>query len=189
MSPEAMEYTLKTRISRRRYEHSLRTAETAEGLAGRFSCDPDEAYIAGLLHDCARELPPEEILSLATEDGVDHVSEARQSIILLHGRAGAVIARRDFAVRNNGILDAIRTHVTGKPGMSLLSRVVFLADYLEPGRPWMKEEPVKDFIHLSLREMLQAVLEYTLRYLKSEGRKIAEDSILLYDEVSNGIRT
>jgi len=187
MSPEEMKYTLKTRISRRRYEHSLRTAETAEGLGRRFSCDQAEAYIAGLLHDCARELSPEEILLLAAEDGADPGSEARQSIILLHGRAGAVIARRDFDVRNNRILDAIRTHVTGKPGMSLLSRIVFLADCLEPGRPWMNEEPVKNFIHLPLRAMLQAVLEYTLGYLKSEGRKIAEDSILLYDEISNGI--
>lgn len=175
-------------LSRHRFRHSLGVAETARDLCRNLSADPEDCYIAGLLHDCARELPPDRIASLARQDGVKAIPDDMRRIMLLHGHAGAVLAQRDFGIRDERILDALRHHVTGAPGMSDLEKAVFIADYLEPGRPWMTDGSMTHVLRLSFDGMIREILTHTFRYLESAARTIEESSVLLYDEVSNGTR-
>ena len=129
---------LKARFSRvispARYRHSLAVMELARELAAAYGAEPEEAAVAGLLHDVAREIEPGLLLALAEEWGLPLTEVDRKVPILLHGAVGAEILRREWNLENHRILTAVAQHITGGPAMSLLSQVVFIADYAEPGR-------------------------------------------------------
>jgi nicotinate-nucleotide adenylyltransferase len=105
---------LKTNLSGKRYSHSLSVAEESKRLASIHGLDTEKAYLAGLLHDCARNLKDVRIMS--------------------HASVGAKVARNEYSVADEDILNAICYHTTGRPGMSLLEKIVFVADFIEPGR-------------------------------------------------------
>lgn len=186
---ESLVQTLSLFLSQERLQHSLRTAQTAVFLARKFSAPVEKAWHAALLHDCARELREKDLRSLVGMDTPEPDDKAWQEFpILLHGFAGAVMAKKLFHQEDEEILEAIRNHVTGTPGMGLLSQIVFLADFLEPGRTWLPAERREELLALSLIGMLKAVLESTFDYLQKEGKRIAKSSLLLYDEVVCGMQ-
>ena len=124
---------LRKALDTRRYIHSLGTMAAAVLLAPRFGADPGKAALAGILHDCGKCLPQESILAMANEYGWD-TGEGGQYLHILHGEAGAVLARTLYGVTDPEVLSAIACHVTGKPDMSPLDKAVYLADLIEPGR-------------------------------------------------------
>lgn len=126
---------LKKRMDHERYWHTLGVAYTAASLAMAYGCDFEKAYLAGLLHDCAKPLSGEEKLALANEAGIEISDVARLRPGLLHAPLGAYLARTEFGVTDEEILRAIETHTTGRPEMSLLQKIIFVADYIEPNRP------------------------------------------------------
>ncbi len=134
VSQDEVRVQVERRLSGARWTHTLGVAETAGRLAVRHGVDPEAAGLAGLLHDCAREMPPAALLRLASEYdmSVDEI-EAREPL-LLHGKVGAALAKDCFAIEDPDILAAIASHITGEPGMGLLQQLIFLADFIEPGR-------------------------------------------------------
>lgn len=124
---------LKENLSDYRYTHTLGVAETAKELATKYDADAEKAYLAGLLHDCAKELPLEKMLEIANKH-IQEVDEiTKTSTALMHGVAGAYLARELFDA-DDEIFDAIYYHTTGKANMSLLTKIVYIADFIEPGR-------------------------------------------------------
>ena len=107
--------------------------DLARELAAAYGAEPEEAAVAGLLHDVAREMEPGRLLALAEEWGLLLYEVDRKVPILLHGAVGAEILRREWNLENPRILAAVAQHITGGPAMSLLSQAVFIADYA-PGR-------------------------------------------------------
>ena len=132
--PEKLKKKLSRNLSERRYEHTLGVAYTAACLAMRFGADPLKAEIAGLLHDCAKEFSEKELLKLGEKYGYhfeDYELEAPQ---VLHAVIGPYIAKDKYGVDDPEILSAIRWHTTGRGDMTLLEKIVFTADYIEPNR-------------------------------------------------------
>ena len=125
---------LKKSLPEKRYLHSLGVADTAAELAGRFGCDPDRAYLAGLLHDCAKGMSHEEMLSYASSRGYEPDEVTLGALQILHAPVSAMLAEEKYGVTDSGILDAIRYHTTGRAGMSTLEKIIFVADLTEPGR-------------------------------------------------------
>jgi predicted HD superfamily hydrolase involved in NAD metabolism len=171
-------------LSKPRLLHTREVARLASELCDRFHADEEKGYIAGMAHDLARELALEEIVILGKEDGLPVGEQEKSNPLLLHGRAAASILAKDTGYSDPETLQAIRDHVTGRASMGTLSKIVFAADFLEPTRDFISPEFRRRTLSLSLDEMVFAVLERKIHYVKAEGHEIAPDAKALYQELS-----
>lgn len=155
----------------KRFEHTLGVAYTAAALAMKYDEDIHKAQIAGLLHDCAKCLKDEKILAICEENKTSISDIERRNPFLLHAKAGAALAKDKYDVDDEDIINAIYNHTTGRPGMSRLEKIIFIADYMEPGR---KSAPnlslIRKMAFEDLDETLCKILQDTLNYLnKTDG--------------------
>ena len=164
---------LEARLCAKRLAHSEAVAALARELCGRFGAPDRSGYLAGLAHDIARELPIAEITALASRDGRPVSRDEEQMPILLHGRAGAVVLETELGINAPELLDAVRDHVTGRPGMGTISGIVYAADFLEPGRGFLAETERLRLLSGELRAMVRSVLEKTVEHLELRGRSVA----------------
>lgn len=158
---------LRKELNTRRYIHSLGTMALAVLLAPRFGADTEKAALSGILHDCAKCLPKEMLLSMAKEYGWD-TGEGDKYLPILHGEAGAVLARTQYGVNDGEVLSAIASHVTGKPRMSPLQKTVYLADLIEPGRQY---SGVEDIRRLARRDIAEAMIQGTEKVIEHVKNK------------------
>jgi len=170
--------------SRKRRRHARGAARLAVRLCRRFGADPAKGRLAALAHDLARELPGQRLLELAGGDGAPIRSWELERPVLLHGRAAAELLRRKGVTADPEVLQAVADHVTGRPGMGLLARIVFVADYLEPGRRFVDRRWRAALLALKLDEMLAGVLESVFGWLNREGLPIAPPARRLYEELT-----
>lgn len=170
---------LQKHVPASRLQHILRVEQMAVELAQRHYIDPMQAAQAGLMHDLAKFFKPQRLLQMAQAEGValDPVDVANPH--LLHAAVGAIVARDEFGIRDEAVLDAIRHHTLGCPGMSQLSCVVFLADSLEPGRGDTPE--LIALRHSSQQNLYRAVwltCDESLRYLLERAQQIHPRMVL-----------
>jgi len=158
------------RLSAKRYGHTVRVAETAENLAKIHGLNPDRARLSALLHDAARELSAEGFLELASDLGVPVGEPERESPKLLHGPVAAELARRDLGIRDDEVLDAVREHTTGRPGMGPLSLALFVADKIEPARDYPSVENLRRLAGEDLRVAAAESLRRTIAHNEERGR-------------------
>jgi predicted HD superfamily hydrolase involved in NAD metabolism len=170
-------------LSRPRIAHSREVARLASELCDRFHADEEKGYIAGIAHDLARELDPAEMLLLAERDGLPMRDWERANPLLLHGRAAAAILNKHTGYGDAEALQAIRDHVTGRGSMGTLSKIVFAADFLEPTREFVSPEFRRRTLGLSLDEMVLAVLERKIHFVKAAAREVAPDAQVLHAEL------
>lgn len=168
---------LKTRLKESRYRHTIGVAETARELALRWGEDPDRAYLAGVLHDCAKYLSGEEELRRAHMAGIGLTPCEEACPALIHAKLGAYYAKERYHITDPEVLDAIRYHTTGRPAMTLLESILFVADYVEPGRT---EAPhLEEFRALAFQDLPQTIYRIagdTLAYLEKKGSVIDDMS-------------
>jgi len=170
-------------LSNSRFEHSLSVARTCAYLCSITGLDSDTGKIAGISHDIARELSPDEILKLAEKDGSEITPYERDHPVLLHGRAGAVILKENFGVNEESVLDAVRWHTTGHPSMDDIGKALFIADYTEPGRDHISDSFRQRLYKMTLNEMMVEVLSMQIDFLRNSGNVIVDNTILLYDKL------
>ncbi len=158
---------LKSTLKPERYTHTLNTADMAKKLAAYLHEDEDKAYLAGLVHDCAKNLSDEELLAHARKYHISIDAVTQQAPYLLHGAVGAFIARDTFGIYDEEILSAVTWHTTGKENMSMLDKIIFLADLTEISRTYedvkaIREIQFKDFDH-SLIMAFDGIIAFILR--------------------------
>ncbi len=169
-------------LPKKRYVHTLGVSYTSSCLAMRYGADPVKAQIAGLLHDCAKYLTEKELLQEGKRLGLSMTKEERRSPQLLHGRVGAWYAKERYGIEEEEILSAICYHTTGKPNMSLLEQIVFVADYMEPGRKMIFGlEEIRKETFLDLDRTTFLVLSNTIAYLRECEMEIEPRSIEALD--------
>jgi nicotinate-nucleotide adenylyltransferase len=171
-----------------RYAHCLATAELARELCARFGADEEKGFIAGLFHDAAREMPPHELLRLAARDGLPLSSAEVENPLVLHGRAAAVLLAERAGYDKPDVLSAIRDHVTGRPSMGILSKILFVADFLEPTRSFIDTGFRKRTIALDLDLMVRIVLKEKIAYVRKIAEPVAEESLALREELEKDAR-
>ena len=187
---EEMRLKLVNELDGPRYQHTLGVMYTAASMAMRFGEDVEKALIAGLLHDCAKCIPGQMKISMCEENGIEISDIERQNAGLLHAKLGAYVAHEEYCVEDEDILMSIRSHTTGRPGMSLLEKIIYIADYMEPGR---KELPnMKDVRKLAFEDIdkcLFRILKDSLVYLKSRDFAIdpmTEETYNYYKAIMEG---
>lgn len=157
---------LKKVQNERRYEHTLGVAYTATCLAYRYGEDPEKARLAGLLHDCAKHLSGEKALEMCAKYDLPVNNIEKNNPFLLHGKVGALIAQKKFNVDDEDILNAITYHTTGRPGMSLLEKIIYVSDYIEPNRDFASNlDTVRNLAFENLDMALMKILEDILKHL------------------------
>ncbi len=162
---------VRSRLSARRFEHVLAVAETAARLASRYGADAERAWLAGLIHDYARELPPAEAVRLAAARGLlERVDEP--SVALLHALLGAELAREELGIEDEQVLRAVACHTTGEAAMTTLDKVVYLADVIEPGRRFPGVERLRDLAWRDLDAAVLAALRQSVADLVRAGKKV-----------------
>ena len=168
-----MRRKLKIELDGDRYEHTLGVMYIAASLAMCHGEDITRALTAGLLHDCAKCIPGETKLKLCRKYHLNVSEVEKKNPSLLHAKLGAFIAAEKYHVKDREILNAIASHTTGRPHMSLLEKIVYIADYMEPGReelPNMAE--VRKLAYKDINECLYRILKDSLVYLESKGTDI-----------------
>lgn len=160
-------------LNHHRFAHTLGVAYTARQLAIRHGVDPIKAEEAGLLHDCAKCMPLKNMQQIAKTHSLTTDPEQLGSGALLHSLVGAWVARNDYRMADPDVLNAISYHNTGRPGMTRLEMVVYLADAIEPGR---SSYPVLDRVRLlsqlSLERALLMEMEANVDYIQSSGKHL-----------------
>lgn len=159
----------------KRLLHTLNVGYLSAHLADVFGCDKDKALIAGALHDCAKELPLERQLELAKIYSGDLFTEKK----LLHSPAGAVFARDEFGIEDKEILDAICYHTTGRGDMTLLEKIVYLADKIEPSRNYTDLTPIRSAAEKDLESAMRMTALAVKNKFVSQGRDIHPMTLLM----------
>jgi len=168
MTREKMISRLKTKINEKRMEHSLGVEYTAACMAMVHGADVEKARIAGLLHDCAKGLPTKEKLEKARKHGLPVSKYEEKNPDMLHAKLGAFYARYKYDVMDEDILDAICYHTTGRPNMTLLEKIIFVADDIERNRKTLKEmEEIRREAFTDLDKCVVHILKNTLDYLEN----------------------
>lgn len=157
----------------KRYEHTLSVAYTAANLAACHGGDVEKALIAGILHDCAKSMPDHKLLDCCEKHHLPISREERKKPSLLHAKVGSHLAHKKYKVADQDILNAICYHTTGRPQMSLLEKIIFVADYMEPGRRQAPRlEQIRRTSFTDLDQAVLMILEDTLAYLRESSSVI-----------------
>ncbi len=172
MELEQIQKELKQSLSEKRYRHTGGVAASARMLAEKYGGDPDQAYLAGWLHDSAKEMKLPEMQKWVSEKGFTIDPYMLGSRALLHGPAGAAYAELHFGIHDQAILDAVFYHTTGNTHMTLLEKIVFLADYIEPSRDFPGVEALRKEAKKDLNQAVLLAYDSTIRHLIDDGEYI-----------------
>jgi predicted HD superfamily hydrolase involved in NAD metabolism len=178
---ESAEAFARSRLSERRYEHTLRVADTAECLALAHDLEVDRARLAALLHDAAREMGSEEFLNLADKWHLQVGDPERQSPKLLHGPVAAELARRELGIDDEEVLEAVRAHTTGKPEMGPLALVLYVADKIEPARDYPSVGRLRKLAGEDLNEAAAESLRRAIAHNEERGKATHPASLKMLD--------
>lgn len=165
-----------------RFEHTLGVTYTAACLAMRYNVDIMKAQTAGLLHDCAKCMSNEKRLSICKKHNIQMNAAEMENPLLLHAKVGSFIAMEEFNIHDEEIISAILNHTTGRPGMSALEKIIYIADYIEPGRKQAPNLPeVRKMAFVDLDKALLMILEDTLTYLQGTNNVVDPMTQKTYD--------
>ena len=186
----ALEERLADALTPHRFRHTLHVADMASALAMCHGHSLPEARLAGLLHDCAKRLPREEMQRIVEEGATPMRAEEKQNPALWHAPVGAYLARTIYEVEEEEILSAIRYHTTGHPDMTLLEKIVYIADFIEPDRthtPRLRE--IRALAFTDPDACVAAIAESTLQYLEEKHKTIdpaTRDTWTFYRNTTDG---
>ncbi|MBR6719477.1 MAG: nicotinate-nucleotide adenylyltransferase [Clostridia bacterium] len=175
---------LKGTLKESRFRHTLGVADTAASLARHYGANVDKAYLAGLLHDSAKNFSEDELFALCDKYKISLTENDRKAPAIIHSYVGAYIAKEEYGVTDSEIFDAIYNHSTGCEDMTLLSKIIFVSDMTEPGRkdfPGLSE--IRKLMYDDIDKALVASMDATISYTKMKGSFIHPDTLKARDYV------
>ena len=165
-------------LSEKRFKHSLGVAEEAERLADKYGADKKKAYLAGLVHDVAKEIDTDSARNMLKDRFGIRVDPVTYNVPkLLHAPLGACLAQTEFGIFDAEILDAVKYHTTAKADMSLLTKIIYMADYIELNRDFNGVEELRKQAYQDLDEAIITGLDYTISELLSDGKMFHPDTV------------
>ena len=179
-----LQKSLTTIMTEKRFYHSLGVQGMSFALAIKYGYDMEKANLAGLLHDCAKDMKDEELISECRKYNLPIREVENRNGFLLHGKLGAYYAEHNYGIKDTEILSAIYYHTTGKPEMTQLEMIIFVSDYIEPNRS-SKRIPALNSIRqtafIDLNKATVEILENTLLYLEKTGQEIDQLTVDAYE--------
>ena len=174
---------VRSRLSDKRYEHTINVKKMAVKLAKHYGTDPEQAALAALLHDAAKELPKDEMRAIMqAHPEYAQGGEARPTPVW-HGICAAILARTEWGVEDEAILSAIACHTAGRAGMSKLDKVVYLADMTSKERDWPGVGKLRKLEMKDLDAAMLAALKQTNDFVLSQGKPLDPQSAAAYEDI------
>jgi len=168
---------LKKELDPHRFDHSLNVMETAEALAKHYGADVNKARLAGILHDCGKNYKGEKAIAYIKKIGYEADEIEILQTKLLHGIIGRHIAEEVYGVTDEEVLGAIRWHTTGKSGMNLLEKIIYVADYIEPLRSFEGVETMRKTAFEDLEKCIVFCAESTIKFILNRGALLHKNTI------------
>ncbi|WML25517.1 bis(5'-nucleosyl)-tetraphosphatase (symmetrical) YqeK [Neobacillus sp. OS1-33] len=173
---------VKVQLTDHRYQHTLGVMETAIALAKQYGVDEQKAELAAIFHDYAKFRPKDEMKEIIIEQGfpqnlLEYNSE------LWHAPAGAYLAEKEAGIIDPEVLEAIRFHTSGRPGMTLLDKIIYLADYIEPGRHFPGVEEVRNVAKENLDKALIMAVKNTIIFLLKKNQTVYPETFYTYNDL------
>lgn len=169
-----------------RFLHSIAVADMAMCLAARYDVDLEKAYLAGILHDNAKYISNEEQIKLCSKYGLSISSIERENPYLLHAKLGAYYAYHKYGVEDPEITSAIEWHTTGKPNMSILDKIIYISDYLEPNRHHSSNlDYLRRLAFSDLDKTLATIISDTINMLRAKNRPVDDTSLEAFEFYKN----
>lgn len=174
---------VRSRLSDKRYEHTINVKKMAVKLAKHYGTDPEQAALAALLHDAAKELPKDEMRAIMQAyPEYAQGGEARPTPVW-HGICAAILARTEWGVTDEAVLSAIACHTAGKPGMTQLDKILYLADMTSAERDWPGVEKLRKLELKDLDAAMLAALKQTNDFVLSQGKPLDPMSKAAYEDI------
>ena len=174
---------VRSRLSDKRYEHTINVKKMAVKLAKQYGVDEEKAALAALLHDSAKELSKDEMRAiLQAHPELAEGGESRPAPVW-HGICAAILARTEWGVEDEAVLSAIACHTAGKPGMSKLDKIVYLADMTSAERDWPGVNRLRKLERKDLDAAMLMALKQTNGFVLSQGKPLDPMSQAAYDEI------
>lgn len=159
---------IQLKIGEKRFNHTLGVVDTALKLSKTYNCDEEKVEIAALLHDCAKYKDRLYLLKMANDFDIILDDTMKYEMELIHGPLGAKIAKETYKIDDIDILNAIEYHSTGRENMSLLEKIIYIADYIEPGRSFPGVEEIRELAFIDLDKALLLAMDNTISFLISK---------------------
>lgn len=173
---------VKEQITEHRYTHTLGVTDTAITLAKRYGADVKKAEMAAIFHDYAKFRSQEEMAAIIRQQKMDPQLLSFNSE-LWHAPVGAYLVHKEAGIEDEEILDAIRYHTSGRVGMTLLEKVIYVADYIEPGRHFPGVEEVRELAEEDLDKALIQSLKNTIQFLMKRDQPVFPDTFHTYNNL------
>ena len=171
---------LEKALKDKRFQHVLRVEETAVKLAEQYGVDVEKASIAGLCHDYAKQRPDEDFIAEIKKKGLNPLLLDYGNAIW-HGVVGAELIKDELGIWDEDILNAVRHHTTGAPVMTKLEQVIYMADYIEPGRDFVGVKKARVITAVNLQAGVAYQTKHTLAYLIENGKPVYPKTIDTYN--------
>ena len=181
MTVEQAKKIVKPLLGEKRWTHTKNVKKMAVKLAKRWGADPEKAALAAILHDAAKELPKDRQLQIFAENAIIALDAPKRPAPVWHGIAAAILAQTRWGVQDEEILSAIRCHTTGKPGMSLLDKILYLADMTSAERGWPGVDDLRVLEMQDLDRALCDALKRSIDFVVEKGGSLDPESVAAYE--------
>ena len=183
MNIEDYKDIIRPMMGERRYNHCVNVSVEAVRLARKYGADEEKAAVAGILHDITKEVDFENQLQIIDSGDIILTDVEKRTNKLWHAISGSVYIQKYLGITDADIINAIRYHTTGRAGMSVLEKVIFLADFTSAERDYEDVDVIRKKADISLEEGMLYGVEFTLRKLLEKGSFLSVDAIDLYNEI------
>lgn len=180
MDKNTMLQKVKDRLPENRYNHVVGVVETAMGMAQDFNVSVENAQTAAILHDAAKFSDRDWMKSIIISEEMDPLL-LEYHAELWHAPVGAYIAKQEFGVEDEDVLNAIRYHTTGRAGMSDLEKIIYIADLVEPNRKFSGVDQLRQLKEQGLDVMMEASVKHSIEFLVSKNQPVYPDSLKCYN--------
>lgn len=184
MTIKDYETLIGTRMKSARFKHSKNVAKEAVRLAKKYGADVQKAELAGILHDATKETPEQEQMELIERAGIQLTELERCSHKLWHAISGSAFVQVELGITDQDIINSIRYHTTGRAGMSLLEKVIFIADFTSAERDYDGVDRMRKAADKSLEDAMLEGISFTIADLAQRRQTIAPDTFAAYNEVA-----
>ena len=177
---------IKNYISGFRYNHSVSVANCAMSLAMRYEVPLLDALIAGMLHDIAKKIKTSDMIDLCKKYNIELSDDDKKSIPVVHSYLGAYIAEHELNITNKDILNAIYNHTLGRAGMSMLEKIIFVADYIEPLRSKRENmDEIRKIAFIDIDKCIVLIIDSCLKHLNNTNTFIHSKMMETYEYYKN----
>ena len=180
---EEFKTLIKGKLKESRYIHSLNVADSAKNLAAKYGCDEEKAYTSGLLHDVMKNADDEEQLEVIGKAGWELTDCEKANKKLWHAVAGAAYMKTELGIEDEDMIDAVRYHTTARKEMSVLEKVIYVADFISADRDYPEVEDVRAAANESLEKAMMLGLEFCIQEIAKRRKILHPDSVDAYNEI------